>query len=184
MPYDREPKAKLIDHAELRRQLRYDKKTGHFVRLVQSSNRVKVGDIAGTVSKAGYVQINVCGVLVYAHQLAHFYVTGKWPMVKVDHRNRIRHDNRWGNIRRISDIGNSENRIVPANRNGTGFIGVSFTRRYKLNQLATKKFKARITTNGQVIQLGTFDTAEQASKAYMEAKRKLHTHYVHIKRSY
>lgn len=174
-------KARLTDHAGLLRQLSYDKRTGLFTRLVRSSNRVKVGDIAGTVSKAGYVQINVCGVLVYAHQLAHFYVNGVWPTIKVDHRNRIRSDNRWKNIRKINDTGNAENRLVAAACNSTGLLGVSLTRRFKLGQAGlTLKYKARITVGGDTIHLGCFETAEQAHKAYLKAKRKLHKHYIHL----
>ena len=166
-----------IDWAELRRQLAYSKTTGLFTRKVQSSNRVKVGDVAGTVSLAGYVQIRVCNVLVYGHRLARFYVRGVWPEGKVDHRNGLRHDNRWRNLRDIDDLGNSQNRHRPSSLNTTGMLGVSRTTRSKSNPDTPHKFKARIRLNGEVVYLGSFPTPELAHAAYMAAKRDGHKHY-------
>jgi hypothetical protein len=40
-----------------------------------------------------YIIIKVDGRMCFAHQLAWLYITGEWPALFVDHKNRIKHDN-------------------------------------------------------------------------------------------
>lgn len=81
-------------------------------------------------------------------------MTGKWPKQLIDHRNRIKNDDRWNNLRSANYSQNGANNIAK---------GFEFTR---------GKYQARIKVNYQNIYLGRFDTAKQAHAAYLAAARK------------
>lgn len=148
----------------LKELLRYDRETGIFTWLKSNNNYVKPGDVAGWPRK-GYTDICVDGVGYRAHCLAWLYMTGAWPAVEVDHKNGIKSDNRWNNLRETTHAVNMQNLRAPSKRNTTGFLGVS---RWK------EKFKADIRVNGRTKYLGLFETPELAHAAYLLAKRKHH----------
>lgn len=58
------------------------------------SPAVKVDQIAGSKDKDGYIVITIHRKLYKAGRLAWFYVHGRWPAGEIDHKNRIRSDNR------------------------------------------------------------------------------------------
>lgn len=109
--------------------------------------------------------VGIDGVTYRAHRLAWFYVTGVWPEKTVDHKNRNRADNRWRNLRLATHHQQRQNQSV-GRANKTGFLGV---RRHRKG-----KFEANIGVGGKHIYLGLFDTAEEASRVYLRAKRQLH----------
>lgn len=149
----------------LRGLLHYDPETGVFTRLVQTTPAVRVGDVAGTVGRNGYVQIQVAGGLHYAHRLAWLYMTGEWPVAQVDHLDTNRINNRWTNLREAAPRLNSENRRKAQRNNISGLLGVS---------KFASRWEARIGVKGQQMRLGAFDTPEEAHQAYVAAKRRLH----------
>ena len=154
-----------LDAERLRELMHYDPETGVFTRLVRTSNRVKVGDVAGSLSHYGYLEFQLYGKLRKAHRLAWLYMTGEWPTGEIDHRNTVRTDNRFCNLRDVTTLGNQQNRRS-ANKNSlTGFLGVSPKR---------GKWKAQIRAGGVLRHLGTFETPTAAHQAYLQAKRKLH----------
>jgi len=51
-------------------------------------------------------------------------------------------------------------------KNKTGFTGVHFTNN-------GQKFRAQISVKNQEVYLGTFDTPEEAGKAYQDAEKKI-----------
>ncbi|HDR2785777.1 TPA: HNH endonuclease, partial [Enterobacter sichuanensis] len=87
----------VVSLEELKRLFFYDHETGNFYRL-KSIRNLRKGDIAGSLNKSGYIEIYINSKRYRAHRLAIFYMTGRWPKA-VDHKNRIRNDNRWCNIR-------------------------------------------------------------------------------------
>lgn len=151
----------------LRELLSYDPETGAFTRLVSTCNRVKVGDVAGTLHHEGYIHIRVGGVIRRAHRLAWLYMMGQWPADEIDHINGRRSDNRWANLRDVSKRNNLENQRRAQAGNKSGLLGVD----YRAN---LGKWTAQIQVNGKKRHLGTFDTPELAHAAYTEAKRELH----------
>src|SRR5690348_3341834 len=87
--------------------LSYDPATGEF-RWVKSGRLGWVGRLAGNVDKReGYRRIEILGRGFFASRLAWLYMTKRWPRGLVDHKNGVRDDDRWGNLR---DVGRWENR--------------------------------------------------------------------------
>jgi len=145
--------------------LRYDPKTGVFIRLVRTSQRGPVGETVGYLSGNGYIKIGLLNRLYFAHRLAWLWMTGGWPS-KIDHRNGDGTDNRWSNLRLAVGSINNENLHRAHRDNQTGLLGVS---------PAEGKFKAGIQVNGLSRRLGTFSTPEEAHAVYLKAKRALHS---------
>jgi len=85
----------------------------------------------------------------------------------VDHRNGVRSDNRWDNLRDVTTATNMQNRRTANFNNASGLLGVSFDKR------ARKPF-AQIMVSGKNIFLGWFDTSALAHAAYLKAKSIYH----------
>lgn len=145
--------------------LAYDPKTGTFTRLVgRPGPNGHVGAVAGCNNGQGYIRLYVDGKPYKAHRLAWFYMTGEW-VDEVDHRNTVRSDNRWDNLREATRGQNRTNCAAYKN-NTSGLKGVSLYRR-------TGKWKAQIQKSGQKHFLGYFDTPEAAHDAYAKAANDL-----------
>lgn len=124
-----------------------------------------LGQIAGWKHNRGYVAIEVLGGTYLAHRVAWFISTGEFPKNQIDHINGDRSDNRLNNLREVTNAQNAQNKRCARIDNKAGALGV---------RLMRNKWQARITTNGKTIHLGSFDSKELASVAYVEAKRKQH----------
>jgi len=141
----------------LREMLTYDPTSGIFVWRL-NRRRVRAGDIAGSVNHDGYVRIKVLGAQYFAHRLAWLYMTGEWPIDEIDHKDRKRDNNQWCNLRETDHIGNMQNRVL---ENASGFPGVS------LHQYGG--WQSRIRVQGVRKHIGTFESPQDAHKAYMDA---------------
>jgi hypothetical protein len=140
--------------------LDYDANTGKFFWL-GGKGRKKKGGEAGFLNPAGYRVIGVCGQKVLAHRLVWLVETGSFPAMELDHINRVRNDNRFVNLRQATREQNMRNRGVCKN-NKLSMKGVA---RHQ------NKYRARIMHCGQIIDLGTFNTAREAAIAYTAAER-------------
>jgi len=153
----------MITHKQLRELLYYHPKSGDFVWLKGVSPRAGAGTQAGCLqSWTGYWLIRVDRKLYRAHRLAWFYIHGAWPEDQIDHKNRIRSDNRIDNLRLASSQENTRNSKMRSN-NTTGHTGVS---------RKGNKWHATITIDGKKKWLGCFGTPEAASAAYKSASVK------------
>lgn len=141
----------------VREILHYDLETGIFTRR-------RLGKIAGTENDSGYLVIGLDGKYYRAHRLAWLYVYGEWPTELIDHKNRIRTDNRIDNLRQSNRSENTQNTVTQ--RSSSGVRGVS---------RMGEKWKAQIAIDGKDIYLGLFRTVAEASAAYSSAAAKLHT---------
>lgn len=147
--------------AKLRETYYYNKQFGIFVRR-KSYGRAKVGLIAGTVSSHGYIRMCVNGYQEYAHRLAFLYVTGSFPDKGVDHINGVRTDNRWSNIRDVSQAINCKN-ASKRKDNVSGVTGVYW-------DSSRKKWAVQITSGGHTESLGRFDHKIDAINARKAAE--------------
>ena len=156
-----------IDLNRLKQVLDYNPLIGVFTWKTRTSNRTKIGGVAG-YTRDGYVQIRVDGRLHYGHRLAFLFMSGRLPLNHVDHINGTRSDNRWENLREASPLENRRN--AARNKNNTsGVTGVVWD--------ATKqKWMARITVDHKDIFLGYFDDIPQAAAC---RKRAEHQHNFH-----
>lgn len=148
----------------LREVLNYDPETGEFVRKISVTYNALAGDQAGNKTGNGYLEIRVDGRSYLAHRLAWLYMTGAMPDQQIDHKNRIKIDNRWSNLRAASQSQNLAN-IRRHKDNKSGFKGVSRSRVHG-------KYHAHIRINGKNRYLGTFSDPADAHAAYVSAAMK------------
>ena len=153
----------LIDADTLKHILHYDPTSGVFTWKV-NSGRSKPGKVAGYLNK-GYVVIGYKGKSCLAHRLAFLYMTGKYPILEVDHIDGCPSNNKWTNLREVSSKQNKENRYKANKNSKHGFLGVTKNH---------KNYMAHIYHNNKSIYLGTFGSPEEAHNKYLEAKRQLH----------
>lgn len=151
----------------LKSLLHYDPETGVFT-WIKARKGTRVGRIADHVSNRGYVEIRVRRRLYKAQRLAFLYMTGKWPAGEMDHRNEIKTDNRWRNLRDGTHQDNCQNQRKPTRASSTGIRGVMW---YK----QTQRWHVQIHVDGRKIHLGYFTNQEDAQDAYLVAKKRLHT---------
>lgn len=158
----------MITQERLKELLHYDPETGVFTRKVRTSNDVKVGDIAGSMTADGYIRIRVDGRRYLAHRLAWFHVYGTWPEDQLDHISGVRDDNRISNLREATNTQNCQNHKSPRCNSTSGYLGVSFRKEIG-------RWHAHITVSGKKIHLGFFNCSTAAYLlGYLPAKRKLH----------
>lgn len=150
----------MITQDELKEFLQYDAETGIFTWLKRTSNRVKIGAVAGTKHCAGYVSISLNGKLYLAHRLAWLYTHGELPKHEIDHINGKRNDNRILNLRQATHKQNLYNTGM-FSHNSSGIRGV-FQRK------DTGKWQAQTKENGRHKSLGCYKTAELAAAAYQD----------------
>lgn len=145
--------------------LSYDSETGEFHWINRPSNRVRLGDVAGSANRHGYVQIRIDGRFYMAHRLAFLFKCGKWPTEDVDHIDGVKTNNRFDNLRLASDEINAQNlRTAKSSNKSSGVLGVYYHRR-------ARRWMSTIYVNGKHKYLGLFDTPEQAHQAYLNEKR-------------
>lgn len=155
--------AEFICSPCLKENLHYDRETGVF--LWVGGMNVRTGERAGTTTFWGYRQIEICQQFFMAHHLAWFYVHGRWPAPEIDHRNGIRDDNRFDNLREATRSQQGAN-SKRSKANTSGFKGVIY-------RPHAKAFRAYITLNRRQRHLGYFPTAEMAHAAYCAAAERL-----------
>lgn len=147
----------MLTQEQLMANLSYNADTGVFTRRIRTSNRINIGDIAGSKDAKGYLCIRVDGKTYKSHRLAWLYVHGSSPSGEIDHINGVKHDNRISNLRDVSKSGNQQNRRGVRGYNKDG-----------------RQWKAQIQANGQKLHLGCFKTEADAHSAYLSAKSQLH----------
>jgi hypothetical protein len=129
-----------------------------------------IGKSAGKIDCCGYWQIgiNVSGKqrLFFAHRVAWFLASGRWPKEDIDHINCNRADNRLSNLREASRSENRCNSTIGKN-NSSGVKGVCFEKR-------NGKWRAQLKRYGKPIHLGYFTDIADAEKAVMSARKELH----------
>lgn len=143
----------------LREFLHYEPETGQFTRLKAWRGRGVIGDPVGIKHNRGYLTIKLVGGRYLAHRLAWFYMTGTWPAHGIDHRNRVKSDNRFANLRDVPQTLNMQNRAPAA--------GVTWCAR-------ERRWRAQISANRVHYNLGAFVSREEARRCYESARERLH----------
>lgn len=153
-----------LSHSELLHNLSYSIVTGHFYWLKKRNWATEVGSIAGALNAEGYRYIKFKGKSYSASLLAFFYLYGRWSEYEVDHKNRIKDDNSWLNLREATSSENSRNSFKSK---GQYLVGV-FRTKDSPNKLK-KTFGAQIQSPEGHKHLGVYYTELEAHEAYKKA---------------
>lgn len=159
----------ILTQNELKELLHYCQDTGILTWIRTISARARAGQIAGWQDSDGYKKIGIKGLKYKSHRLAWLFMTGRWPLGQIDHIDRNKANNKWVNLREATASQNQMNKDKCKNNN-SGFKGVKLTK-------ATGKWQATVQVNYKSIYLGTFETAELASKAYDKSANGLHNDF-------
>lgn len=153
---------KKLTQNRLKEVLHYDPETGIF-RWRRRKAGITHGGIAGTLCN-GYVSIGIDGVHYPAHRLAWLYQKGYIPSdLEIDHRDRVRNNNHFDNLRLTSHLCNIRN-CSKRSDNTSGITGISWDKQHK-------KWRAHITILGKHMALGRFLSKTDAIKMRWEAEK-------------
>lgn len=168
----------------LRECLKYNPKTGVLTWLQRPREHFShqgfhrhwnsrfAGKMAGCMDSSGYrlirVWFNDQQRQLRGHRIAFALMTGRWPNVEIDHRNGVRSDNRWTNLRESTRQQNCHN-LPLYSSNTSGYPGIWYH-----SGKRRRHWQAFISVNGRRRYLGYHFTAEEAYAAYLEAKARLH----------
>jgi hypothetical protein len=155
----------MLTADRLREVLSYDADTGVFAWKIAPNRRIRVGSVAGTLHPHGR-SIGIDGADYRANRLAVLFMTGEWPAGVVDHRDTDPSNDRWTNLRDVTQGVNSQNHRRAQINSKTGVLGVSPC-------AETGRFKAQLMTPNGPVWLGRHETTEQAQAAYIAARRQL-----------
>ena len=142
--------------------LSYDPATGELRWRKSKNSRARVGTVVSRTTEKGYLRFFFNGRQYRVHRVAFALMTGRWPEHQIDHKNGDPADNRWENLREVSNAVNCQNRHRPKCR--SGLLGA---------HLAGRRFSSEITVNGVRRRLGHFDTAQEAHEAYVRARQEI-----------
>lgn len=106
----------------------------------------------------GYIMTSLFNQKIFLHRLAWKYMTGEEPIF-VDHKNGIRNDNRFDNLRNATRKTNGRNMKL-FSTNTSGHVGV--------RQRPGGRWQARIKVDQKEQHIGMFDTYEEAIEAWNE----------------
>lgn len=154
-------KAEPLSLERLKELLNYDPESGWFTWRI-SSSVAKPGDRAGGMHGLGYRSIGIDYKKYLEHTLAYFYMTGEWPTHEIDHKNRVKADNRWDNLVHATRSQNGHNKGL-SQRSTSGYPGV---------MVHGSKYRTGMSLNGKDINLGWHKTIAQARIARLLGEKK------------
>lgn len=166
-------KTSSLTQERLKQVLVYDPVTGRMHHLGRMG--VKHGSKAGASDIEGYLVVRVDGVKHRANRLAWLYMTGEHPDGQIDHVNGIRSDDRFCNLRLVSNKQNGRNQRLQSG-NKSGVTGVCWHKRFG-------KWIAQIRVDGKYIYLGMFSDIEDAAAVRKAAEVEHGFHANHGRKS-
>lgn len=143
--------------------LRYD--NGILYWKKSTSNRVKVGDIAGSEQVGGYIGVRILGKRYPAHTIVYALHYNEMPEI-VDHIDGNRKNNRIENLRGCSKAQNNKNTGF-RRHNTSGLKNVFWVK--ELN-----KWRVKVTVDNKQKYFGVYEDRELAELVAIEARNKHH----------
>lgn len=165
-----------LRYEEVARLFTYDREAGVLYWRIRNGNNTRRNYVAGSSkgTKEGYRRVGIKGKIYKEHRIIMMLCFGHIPEnAEIDHINHVRDDNRLCNLRFVTGSENKKNQSV-SSKNTTGVTGVYFSK-------ARKKYRARISVDRKIINLGNYDTLEEAAAARAEANLKFNFNNNHGK---
>jgi hypothetical protein len=115
----------MIDQETVKKLFHYDAESGMLLWRNSNGRNVKPWQEAKALNGHGYYTVKINGTSYSVHRLIWLYVYGSFPNKYIDHKNRVRSDNRLCNLRDVNSTDNAQNISLPSH-NKSGHIGVSW----------------------------------------------------------
>jgi hypothetical protein len=132
-----------------REHFHYNPETGALTRIKTTNQSQKIGEVKFNTMRYRQVRV-VAGHPAYrTSRLIWTYMTGEWPKGVIDHINGDTHDERWCNLR---DVSQSDNVAFGAQRKG------------KTLPKGLTKYYSRIMVRAGQLKLGVVDTVDEGLK--------------------
>ena len=152
----------MITQQKIKKFFHYS--NGNLIWKIANSNRIKIGNIAGGISKRGYIVIRFHRKIYYAHRLIWLYHYGYFPESYIDHVNKNKIDNNISNLREVSsrcNIRNASNNVS----NKSGVKGVFWSKH-------AQKWTSQIRDNDKTTKyLGYYIDFHEAVLARLSAEQ-------------
>ena len=152
---------------KLREYFDYFPDTGFVIWKKKTNRNTVIGSRAGCIKSDGYRYVRFDNFEYLEHRLIWFGMIGKWPEHNIDHKDLIKSNNIWTNLREATVSQNGMNTHIRKD-NTSGYKGI----RQRGN-----KFHVRIQVNNQEITLCGFNTFEEALAARLDKEKELHGEY-------
>jgi len=155
----------------LKSLLHYNPETGEWKWLIRKAVCVSEKKQAGGICDVYGIKRRKIGIdhKVYtAARLAFLYMLGRWPMGVVDHFDGNGLNDKWENLREVSQHDNMKNVLTHRDLP----MGVY--------QWKNGKYYSRIMLDGKSECLGTFETMEEARDIYISRRHELMGKYPRI----
>ena len=156
--------------SELKTVLEYDEVTGLFNWLKSPKYNIPAGSIAGSPNKDGYILIMYKRKSYRASVLAWWFKTGGYHKTIIDHKDGIRANNAWSNLRESTVQQNNYNTKLRID-SSSGYKGVSWCK-------TTNKWFAQVTENKKRVLSKRFDNLGDAIEAVRIARETHHGKFV------
>ena len=153
----------MLTQERVRELFRYSKTTGLLTRK-QRRGKGRAGESSKCHDRDGYLVVGIDSKTYRTHRVIWLYVTGAFPEADIDHKNRIRDDNRWTNLRSVTRSQNKQNQLAAVN-NKSGAKGV---------YPHQGRWQAAIEHLGVRYDLGGFNSICEAAAAYSKKAKELH----------
>lgn len=155
----------MLTQDELKKILHYNPKSGIFTRIIGWHGRNGEGKIAGCYHTNGYRYIVIKKKSYKASRLAFLYMEGYFPEYLVDHKDRNKSNDKWCNLRHVSNQCNVRN-CGNLKNNTSGVKGVYW------NKLR-KRWCAYIINNLKNYSLGSYKDYNEAVCARLAGEQSL-----------
>ena len=120
-----------LDQQRVKELFYYDAESGMLLWRYGNKRNVKPWQEAKAPNGHGYYTAKIDGKSYRVHRLIWLYVYGSFPQQEIDHKNKIRNDNRLCNLRDVSRSDNCQNLSLPSH-NKSGHMGISWVKQRSL----------------------------------------------------
>src|SRR5579864_2813990 len=148
---------KTVSPTELREMFDYNEHTGEVFRRGPNGLMKRVG----WQNNDGALRVDIRKRKILLHVVIWALMTGEWPSHRIDHHDRNRTNNTWGNLRQATQSQNMAN-SPKRSTNTSGLKRVSWSKR-------ERKWQTHIQVRGVQKFLGLFDCPAAAHFTYQIA---------------